>query len=79
MTILTIKINEQTKAGKAFIAMAESFLKDTEGIEIIETKTTKLDKELNLMEQIELGFEQVKMQKEGKLKRKTLDDLLNEK
>ena len=42
MTTLTIKINERTKAGKAFIAMSESFFKDVNGIEII-----KLDDEKN--------------------------------
>jgi hypothetical protein len=36
MTTLTIKINERTKAGKAFMAMSESFLKGVNGIEIVE-------------------------------------------
>lgn len=48
MTTLTIKINKSTKAGKAFMAMAETFFKDAEGIEIIETpdvKSTKKSKE----------------------------------
>ena len=33
----TIKINEETKAGKAFMAMFEAFFKGVEGIEIVET------------------------------------------
>ena len=43
MTTLTIKINEHSKAGKAFLAMSETFFKGVEGIEIIETdlKNTK--------------------------------------
>ncbi|MBK8390821.1 MAG: hypothetical protein IPL23_16725 [Saprospiraceae bacterium] len=36
MTTITIKINESTKAGKAFLAMSEAFLVGVEGIEIIE-------------------------------------------
>lgn len=41
MTVFTIKINERTKAGKAFRAMTESFLKDAKGIEIIENISEK--------------------------------------
>ena len=37
MTTLTIKINERTKAGKAFMAMAEPFFKDAMGVEIIKS------------------------------------------
>jgi len=44
MTTITLKINERTKAGKAFMAMSESFFKNVEGIEIIETNSKKLKK-----------------------------------
>ena len=43
MTTFTIKINERTKAGKAFRAMAETFLKDAKGIEIVENSEQKED------------------------------------
>ena len=43
MTTLTIKINERTKAGKAFMAMSESFFKGVKGIEIIETDSNKIE------------------------------------
>lgn len=33
----TIKINENTKTGKAFMEMFEAFFKGVEGIEIVET------------------------------------------
>ncbi|CAD0008357.1 DUF2683 family protein [Flavobacterium salmonis] len=33
----TIKINEHTKSGKAFMAMFDAFFKGVEGIEIVET------------------------------------------
>ncbi len=47
MTTLTIKINKRTKAGKAFLAMSETFLSGVEGIEIIENVSTKKkDKEV---------------------------------
>ena len=41
MTIFTIKINKQTKAGKAFMAMSETFFKGVEGIEIIQNVSEK--------------------------------------
>lgn len=41
MTTFTIKINKRTKAGKAFMAMSETFFKGVEGIEIIENKSEK--------------------------------------
>ncbi|MCP2029565.1 hypothetical protein L1276_004752 [Flavobacterium sp. HSC-32F16] len=37
----TIKINERTKTGKAFMAMFEAFFKGVDGIEIIETDSKK--------------------------------------
>jgi hypothetical protein len=37
----TIKINERTKAGKAFMAMFDAFFKGVEGIEIIEANSKK--------------------------------------
>lgn len=45
MTTITIKINEHSKAGKAFLAMSESFFKGVKGIEIIENDTESLKKE----------------------------------
>lgn len=41
----TIKINERTKTGKAFMAMFEAFFKGVEGIEIIETDSKKIKTE----------------------------------
>ena len=48
MTTLTIKINERTKAGKAFMAMSEYFCKGVEGIEIIESDSKKIKVEKNI-------------------------------
>ena len=47
MTTFTIKINERTKAGKAFRAMTETFFKDAKGIEIVENKEEKEDEIYN--------------------------------
>ena len=44
----TIKINERTKTGKAFMVMLETFFKGVEGIEIIEKKSKKINKEEGL-------------------------------
>lgn len=47
MTTFTIKINERTKAGKAFRVLAETFFKDAKGIEITEETDEKDDEIYN--------------------------------
>lgn len=76
MTTITIKINERTKAGKAFMAMT-NFFRDSKAIEIIDPDM--IAKEKAFMKDIENGLKEVKLIKEGKLKPKTLKELLNEK
>lgn len=44
----TIKINERTKTGKAFMAMFEAFFKGVDGIEIVQTDSKKIEKEEDL-------------------------------
>ncbi|OAB26278.1 hypothetical protein SAMN05444395_11334 [Flavobacterium fryxellicola] len=49
MTTITLKINERTKAGKAFLEMTNVLVKDSKGIEIIATgpnKTTEKKSEI---------------------------------
>lgn len=41
----TIKINERTKTGKAFMAMFEAFFKGVEGIEIVEDDYNQVNEE----------------------------------
>ncbi|SHK96700.1 DUF2683 family protein [Flavobacterium xanthum] len=41
MTTITLKINERTKAGKAFLEMTNVLVKDSKGIEIIATRPNK--------------------------------------
>lgn len=44
----TIKINERSKTGKAFMAMFETFFKGVDGIEIVETDSKKITDEEGL-------------------------------
>jgi hypothetical protein len=41
MTTITLKIDKRTKAGKAFMAMSETFFQNVEGIEIVENNSQK--------------------------------------
>jgi hypothetical protein len=42
MTTITLKINERSKAGKAFLEMTNVLVKDSKGIEIISTGSNKI-------------------------------------
>jgi uncharacterized protein YjiK len=42
MTTITLKIDKRTKAGKAFMAMSETFFQNVEGIEIVENNSQKI-------------------------------------
>ncbi|URM37269.1 DUF2683 family protein [Flavobacterium anhuiense] len=68
----TIKINERTKSGKAFMAMFEAFFKGVDGIEIIETETKKSKKEekfysAEFVEKIKKAEENIKKGKTTRL------------
>jgi len=81
MTTLTIKINESTKAGKAFMAMAETFFENADGIEIVKTleKVEKVyPEDMTVLQQIDIGLAELKEIKDKNLPRKTLTELLNE-
>ena len=39
MTTLTVKINERTKEGKAFLEFAKTFLKESKSVTVIEEKS----------------------------------------
>ncbi len=43
MTTITFKINERTKAGKAFMTMKDTFFANANGIEIVEKTKKTLD------------------------------------
>lgn len=83
MTTLTIKINERTKAGKAFMAMAEIFFKDAKGVEIIHnpddlSASTLSDKDEAYLKRLKRSAKQAKEIAQGNRKGKSLNDFLNE-
>ena len=47
MTTLTLKINERSKKGKAFLAFAKTFFEDTTDVEVIENDLKKASTEEN--------------------------------
>jgi hypothetical protein len=47
MTTLTLKINERTKAGKAFLAMTSSLVKESKSIEIVTSSSSKEESPYN--------------------------------
>jgi hypothetical protein len=42
MTTITLKIDKRTKAGKAFMAMSETFFQNVKGFEIVENNSQKI-------------------------------------
>ena len=82
MTTLTIKINESTKAGKAFMTMTETFFKDAKGVEIIDNsnldKPKMSAKEIAFYKKFETAVKQSKEIAIGKSKGKLLKDTLDE-
>lgn len=73
----TIKINEQTKTGKAFMAMFEAFFKGVEGIEIVENDYNQVNEEQTVYspEFIEKVRKAEKNIKEGKTTRLNPEDI----
>ena len=45
MTTLTIKINEKSKKGKAFLAFAKTFFSDENDVEIIKNDADKIEED----------------------------------
>ncbi|WP_396168561.1 DUF2683 family protein [Flavobacterium sp.] len=45
MKTITLKINERSKAGKAFLEMTNVLVKDSKGIEIVSTEPNMTNKE----------------------------------
>ncbi|BDU23473.1 DUF2683 family protein [Flavobacterium sp. GSB-24] len=74
----TIKINEHTKTGKAFMAMFEAFFKGVEGIEVVETDNYGQVKEeesiysAEFIEKVKKAEENIK---QGKTTRLNPDDI----
>jgi hypothetical protein len=82
MTTITLKINERSKKGKAFLEMARAFFEDSKEIEIIKepNATTKKNASSNkVLQDLDLAFKQLATAKKSNIKRKTIDELLDEK
>lgn len=76
MTTITLKINERTKAGKAFLEMTNILVKDSKGIEIISTgsnKTVEVKSEIYNPEFVKMVLDRYADVKSGKSKCITVD------
>ena len=75
MTTLTIKINERSKKGKAFLEFAKTFFDEGKDVEIIESDSKKSKKEESLYnpEFIKMVLERDADIKSGKSKCITVD------
>ena len=75
MTTLTIKINERSKKGKAFLEFAKTFFDEGKDVEIIESDSKKSKKEESLYnpEFVKMILERDADIKSGKSKCITVD------
>lgn len=75
MTTLTIKINERSKKGKAFLEFAKTFFDEGKDVEIIESDSEKSKKEESLYnpEFVKMVLERDADIKSGKSKCITVD------
>ena len=73
MTTITIKVNERTKVGKAFLEMTNALVNDSKGIEIIETDSNKVAESPYDPEFVKMIQERFADIKSGKSKTITLD------
>ncbi len=81
--MVTLKIKENSKQAKIVLEMLKTF----SFVEIVPTRVINLKKESvakkiqtsNVLQDLDLAFKQLKESKQNNLKRKSLDELLNEK
>ena len=81
--MVTIKIKENSKQAKIVLEMLKTF----SFVEVVPTELVNLKKESvamkipapKVLQDLDLAFKQLKTAKQNNLKRKTLDELLNEK
>lgn len=80
MTTITFKINERTKAGKAFMQMKDTFFANAVGIEIEQNKPIKENQELTPKQQKWVNrLKKVAADvKAGTFKGNSLEGLMNE-
>lgn len=76
MTTITLKIDKRTKAGKAFMAMSESFFQNVEGIEIVENNSKEIEKEYSYSPEFIAKIERAEANiKKGNTTRLNPDDI----
>jgi hypothetical protein len=73
MTTITLKVNERSKAGKAFMSMTDFFI-ESKSIKVIDNKNSATD----FYSEMENAFAEIKQIEMGNKKAKTLKELLNE-
>lgn len=79
MTTITLKINEKSKAGKTLLSMVHFFTEEKNGVEILKEPSERNVSSKKVLQDLDLAFKQLTTVKKSNLKRKTLDELLNEK
>jgi hypothetical protein len=76
MTTITLKINERTKAGKAFLEMTNVLVNDSKGIEIVSNELTA--KQKTWINSLKKSIKQAEEIAAGKREGQTLQSFLDE-
>jgi hypothetical protein len=76
MTTITIKINERSKKGKAFLEFAKTFIGNDKDISFVETEDEKSSYNPEFVAKINKSIKQVKEGKTTKLNMEDLDSFL---
>lgn len=78
MTTLTLKINERTKAGKAFLEMANVMIKESKSIEIVSNTSTRSLAEEKYLNSLKKASLEMKELSSGRKNGKTLNNFFDE-
>jgi len=77
MTTITLKINERTKAGKAFLEMANVMIKESKSIEIVSNTSTRSLAEEKYLNSLKKASLEMKELSSGRKNGKTLNDFFD--
>jgi len=77
MTTITLKINERTKAGKAFLEMANVMIKESKSIEIVSNTFTRSLAEEKYLNSLKKASLEMKELSSGRKNGKTLNDFFD--
>lgn len=78
MTTITLKINERTKAGKAFLEMANVMIKESKSIEIVSNTSTRSLAEEKYLNSLKKASLEMKELSSGRKNGKTLNNFFDE-